>query len=157
MLKLIAAVEVIGGLLGFGFLYSYVWARYGFSLNPFNLLSLSFFSLCLVAGIELWRRARRGFPLSVAAQLPQVLMWSTLNTGFKLQAGIQVLVIAQPTGARLWFGLGAESLFGPDAVDRQLVALNLAPLTCLAVLLVKGARFRAAPESELGSPPQRAA
>jgi hypothetical protein len=143
--------------LGFGFLYSYVWPRYGFGLSLFNLLSVSFFSLCLVAGAELWRGTRRGFWLSLCAQVPQVLEFSTISTGFKLQAGVQALLMVLPSGARLWFGLGAESLLGPDAVERQLVALNLAPLVCIAVLLVKRRRFRAVPAPELESPPHRAA
>jgi hypothetical protein len=157
MLKLIAALEVIGGLLGFGFLYSYAWARYGFAFSSFNLLSISFFSLCLVAGTELWRGTRRGFWLSLAAQLPQVLMFSTLSSGFKLQAGLQALLMVEPSGARVWFGFGAESLLAPDAVERQLVALNLVPLVWLGLLLVKRKGLRAGPATELGSPTRRAA
>jgi hypothetical protein len=36
MLKLIGAIEIIGGLLGFGFLNAYVWPRHGLAIGVFS-------------------------------------------------------------------------------------------------------------------------
>ncbi len=145
MLRTLAVLQIVGGLLGFAFLNSLVWARVGFAPTLFNLLPLSFFRLCIVAGIELWRRERRGWWLSLAAQIPQILMVSTAAVGYKLQAGPQALLMVQPSGARVWFGFGAEILLTPDTVERQLVALNLAPVVCLIILFLNRRKLREGP------------
>jgi hypothetical protein len=148
MLKVLAALEIIGGLLGYGFLNAYVWPRYGFGLNLFNLVSLGFFSLCLVAGIELGRGQRRGLLFSLLAQLPQLLMFNGINGGYKLQAGLQALITLQPTGLGFWLGLGAESLFGRDAAKPAELALNVAPILGLVLLLRASRRLRPRPPVE---------
>lgn len=157
MLKIVAALEIIGGLFGFGFLEAYVWPRYGFGLNPFNLVSLSFFSLCLVGGIDLVRGQRRGVLFSLAAQVPQLLMFNGVSAGYKLQAGLQALITLQPTGLGFWFGLGAESLFGPDNAKPASLSLNVAPIVCLVLLLRALKRLRPAPPVVRSAPAGRAA
>ena len=157
MLKALAALEIIGGLLGYGFLNAYVWPRYGFGLNLFNLFSLGFFSLCLVAGIELLRGRRRGLVLSVIAQLPQLVMFNGVNGGYKLQAGLEALIALKRTGLGFWLGLGAESLFGPDASKPAELALNVAPMVSLVLLLRALRRPRPEPPVERSVSVERAA
>lgn len=107
--RYLAAAQIAGGAAGFFGLR--VWQ----ALDPHGLppvagaLAALYFALSVAAGVLLWRRHPAGVPLSLAVQLPQVVVVIGPEANLLVLAGAYVRALLPGSGFGL--GIGAGGLF----------------------------------------------
>jgi hypothetical protein len=147
--RLIAIVQIAGGLLGVGMvLYG---ATHGGGLAPPVVLFLGLYFLSLIAGIGLWRKSAWAMALSILVQAAQILWIARPRFTYQFVSGLAGWVVfGQGAGVRTSGQLGSQfewsvvEGFGlPVATEPSHVGVNVVALVIacwLAARLVRKLR-----------------
>jgi hypothetical protein len=142
ILKLIAAVQIVGGFVGMALASG---SAVGSRLNLLDRIftgSLGIpFALCAVAGRDLWLDRPRGYLLSVLVQAAQLFAWSSPNVLYVFHCGAQLGVwLGKAAVAPLW-GLGSRLTLNVIEWPRgEAVGINFLALATLGYLIWATAR-----------------
>jgi len=117
--RYLAVAQIAGGVAGFLGLRVWQVLNAGGLWPVAGLVAALYFALCIVAGLLLWRRHPAGVPLSLAIQLPQVLVVIGPETNLLLLAGPYLRALVPGSGFSVGIGAGglcdASLLTGPIA------------------------------------------
>jgi hypothetical protein len=140
------------GALGFlGLAAALVTAFRDVSLLDLSLSTIAFL-LPLLAGLGLWRRGRRAWPLALATLIPQILDIATGHRLFRFVLGIywKVALHGAPPESGVGFAVGVSDPT-PQPGLGSWISLNLVPLA-LALTLGLSLRRSDLTPAEPGSP-----
>lgn len=142
VLKLIAAVQIVGGFVGMAL-------ASGSATGPnLNLLQRIFtgslgipFALCAYAGRDLWLDRPRGYLLSVVVQAAQLFAWSSHGVLYVFHCGAQLGVWLGKTAVAPLWGLGSRLTLNVLQWPRgEAVGINFLALFTLGYLVWAMAR-----------------
>ncbi len=130
-IKFLAVFQLIGGVWG-----TILWYYYlaGVAITPLMLLLLSFCTLEIYSGVELWRGSKKGYNLSLINLSLQIFQFSGPFFSFVNYAVLGVLIGFYGFNP-FQFNISTEltiSLNNPDAIFG--VAINIVPIVLLYLL-----------------------
>jgi hypothetical protein len=142
--KLIAAFEVIGGIIG---VVMGIWPffRIGESQGPTGTV-VAYYAICagftllyflsLYAGIKLWQDKRLGYKLSFIVQAVQVPLLSSTLVIYNFVSGISLAAIFGQFGPSVKFLIGNSFSLGFDRPDAPFaIGINCLALVILVYLV----------------------
>lgn len=140
--RAVALVEVIGASWSIA-----VLSKAAFSISqdatPWQFLFGTFgaFGFVGFAGLALLRGRAHGLPLSIAAQLCQVVQLNVGDLGLRFIAGPHASIVLTESQFRVYAGLTASlNLWRPEGEPSLLVSVNIVALAALVWLLVAAAK-----------------
>lgn len=158
MRKIVALVEIVGGLLILGaflFLSGILVGHINSSLKTQGvtewswsivlslLIPVLFGCLVLLAGINLWRNKRSGYKLSILAQVVQLFIVQSPSFYYAFYTLASVSISFSKLGILTNYGLGTSFLISthPQPVAVLFIGINLIALILLSIVIYLYKRF----------------
>ena len=142
-LRVIAALEMVGGVFGFGFLMWWLLVSpIDGPTSALLLLMLAINALSFVAGVALWSGSRVGRALSIIVQTIQLPKIISQQFVFMFSFGLDVWVFFAPAAiSRLMLGFhfnfpaSSQVFFNAPVGTYTLVGVSLSSIAFLAMLI----------------------